>query len=68
MVENGCKGDHTLMKLSKQFSLNELLRAPHKERVRRVIDGFDGFKRQKLDDFVRHVVSKSGIYSPEAKR
>lgn len=51
-------GQPTLAKLSDQFSLNELLRTPHKERLQDAIDSFEGFKRQTLDDFVRYMVSK----------
>jgi hypothetical protein len=50
-------GKPTLAKLSEQFSLNELLRGPHKESVRNTVDSFKGFKHQTLNDFVRHMVS-----------
>jgi hypothetical protein len=51
-------GQPTLAKLTEKFSLNELLRGPHKDRVRTVIDSFDGFKEKTLTDFVAHMVSK----------
>jgi hypothetical protein len=50
-------GQPTLTKLSEQFSLNELLRGPHKDRVRNAINSFDGFKHKNLNDFISHMVS-----------
>jgi hypothetical protein len=55
-------GQPTLTKLSGQFSLNELLRAPHRKRVETAIDSFDGFRRGNLEDFVRHLASNQ-IYT-----
>ncbi|HEX5171932.1 MAG TPA: relaxase/mobilization nuclease domain-containing protein [Cyclobacteriaceae bacterium] len=54
-------GRPTMARLSDQFELNDLLRAPHKERVRNIIDFFELNKRQTLDDLIKHLVS-NGIY------
>jgi hypothetical protein len=54
-------GQPTLAKLNERFSLNELLRQPHKERVKNAIDSFAGYDSKTLDDFITHMV-RSQIY------
>ncbi len=54
-------GQPTLANLAERFSLNELLRQPHKERVKNAIDSFAGYDSKSLDDFITHMVG-SQIY------
>lgn len=52
-------GKPTMKALVNQFELNDMLRAPHKDRVRRVIDSYQS--KGGLDDFVKSMVA-NGIY------
>lgn len=49
-------GKPTMATLANQFELNELLRAPHKERIKSVIDSFDARGGKTLSDFASHMV------------
>jgi hypothetical protein len=49
-------GKPTMAALSNQFELNEMLRGPHKERLREVINAFDPSKGKSLNDFIGHMV------------
>lgn len=50
-------GKPTMSSLSNQFELNEMLRSPHKERIRNVIDSYDSKGSKSLNDFVKHMTS-----------
>jgi hypothetical protein len=49
-------GKPTMAALSNQFELNEMLRGPHKDRLREVINAFDPTKGKSLSDFIGHMV------------
>ena len=48
-------GKPTMSTLANQFELNEMLRAPHKDRIRTVIDLFDAKGGRTLNDFTAYM-------------
>jgi hypothetical protein len=50
-------GKPTLATLSNQFEVNELLRRPHKQKLRDIIDQFAFENGHGLDGFIKHMVS-----------
>lgn len=48
-------GKPTISTLANQFELNEILRAPHKDRIRTVIDLFDAKGGRTLNDFAAYM-------------
>lgn len=49
-------GKPTLKSLSGQFELNEIMRRPHMQRVKDIINNFNATNKN-LDDFIRYMVS-----------
>jgi hypothetical protein len=48
-------GKPTMSTLANQFELNEILRAPHKDRIRKVIDSFDPNGGKALKEFAAYM-------------
>src|SRR5690606_9459245 len=48
-------GKPTMSTLANQFELNEILRAPHKDRIKSVIDSFDVKGGKTFNDFAAHM-------------
>jgi hypothetical protein len=48
-------GKPTMSTLANQFELNEILRTPHKDRIRTVIDLFDAKRGKNLQDFATYL-------------
>jgi hypothetical protein len=54
-------GKPTMSSLSNQFQVNEMLRAPYKDRLREVIDSFESNGRKSFENFIQHMV-KNEVY------
>lgn len=55
-------GKPTMSTLANQFELNEVLRTPHKDRIRTVIDLFDAKRGKNLHDFAAYMADNK-IYT-----